>query len=180
VRVATALTVLASAALLGPAAAAAATSTTPAPTPSPARIAKAVARAEASSGLWATINICNSRRDPDSLGVRGQMPALGFAATLAMTFQVDYFDTLTQAFVPITGSTAVNHVSLGTVSAGLSQGGAVFPFNPGAGELDATVTFTWTVAGKVVGTVTRTTSGGHPTAKFASPPHYSEASCTIP
>ena len=69
--------------------------------PTKAQIRTAVARAERSKSLWATVNICNSKRYPDRIGVRGQMPSLGFAAWLSMDIQVQYYsDAHEKHFVP--------------------------------------------------------------------------------
>ena len=147
--------------------------------PSPRTIAQAVAAAERSRALWATVNICSSRRDPNSLGIRGQMPTLGFPATLSMQIQVDYWSTTGKRFVAIRSATAMKTLPLGRQSTGLQQDGAIFPFSAHAGLLNATITFTWTRAGKVLGHVARRTTAGHPTAMYGSPPHYSAAQCTI-
>ncbi|MFZ0041018.1 MAG: hypothetical protein WAK93_06915, partial [Solirubrobacteraceae bacterium] len=111
--------------------------------PSPAQVRAAVHRAEASTALWATINICNSRRDRDDLGVRGQMPTLGFSAGLSMRIQVEYYSTAKKRFMPIQSSTAIRVISLGRWSKNLQQAGAEFPFKAHAGLLSATIQFTW-------------------------------------
>jgi hypothetical protein len=148
--------------------------------PSGAQIRTAVQRAESSKALWATINICNSRRYKDSVGVRGQMPTLGFPANLSMRIQTESWAPKTKRFVPITFSTAVRTVSLGQWSKNLQQAGAVFPFDPHSGLLSATVTFTWTRNRTVLGHVTKPVTAGHRDADYASPPHYSAAQCRIP
>jgi hypothetical protein len=148
--------------------------------PSGAQVRRAVSRAESSRSLWATINICNSRTYPDALGVRGQMPTLGFAAVLSMRIQIDYYSSPKKRFVPIPGSTARRQVSLGRWSSNLQQAGEVFPFKAHAGLLNATIQFTWMRAGKVIGQITRQTTAGHKDADYASPPHYSAAQCQIP
>jgi hypothetical protein len=148
--------------------------------PSAAQVHRAVSRAESSSSLWATVNICDSRRYPDALGVRGQMPTLGFAAVLSMRIQIDYYSSSDKRFVPIQSSTARRQVSVGRWSSNLQQAGAVFPFRPHAGRLNANIQFTWTRAGKVIGQTTRQTTAGHKDADYASPPHYSAAQCRIP
>jgi hypothetical protein len=147
--------------------------------PGPRAIARAVAEAERSPQLWATVNICNSRPDPDELGVRGQMPTLGFPAHLWMEIQVNYWSAAGKRFVPIRSATATRLLSIGQVSSGLQQAGAIFPFHAHAGRLDATITFTWTRAGKTIARAGQSTTGGHPTADYGSPPHYSAARCTI-
>lgn len=145
----------------------------------PAQITNAVHAAERSRSLWATINICSSRRDPNQLGVRGQMPTLGFSASLSMIIQVNYWVSATHSFVPIQSTAATTTLRLGTQSKGLQQDGAVFPFKPHTGLLNATITFTWTRAGKVIGQTKRRTTAGHPTADYGSPPRYSAAQCLI-
>ncbi|HEX4011734.1 MAG TPA: hypothetical protein VHX62_17065 [Solirubrobacteraceae bacterium] len=151
----------------------------PADAVGPRQVAKAVAAAERSTSLWATINICSSRSEPDDLGVRGQMPTLGFPATLTMVVQVNYWSAPRKRFVAIKSVAASRTLKLGRLTAGLQQDGAVFPFRPHTGLLNASITFTWTRDGKVVGQVQRRTTAGHPTADFGSPPRYSAAQCLI-
>ena len=145
----------------------------------PHQIATAIARAERSSSLWATVNICSSRRDPDSLGIRGQMPTLGFRASLSMVIQVDYWSISKKRFVPIQSATATTTLALGEQSTGLQQDGAIFPFKAHTGLLNATITFTWRRAGKLLGETKRRTTAGHPDADYGSPPHFTAAQCTI-
>ena len=171
-----ATTVLAAAILVTPAAGASGAGTG---APGPRQIAKAVAQAERSPSLWATVNVCSSRRDPDSLGIRGQMPTLDFPATLSMQIHVDYWSTAAKRFVPIKSATAVKTLALGQQQTGLQQDGAIFPFGAHAGLLNATITFTWARGQKVLGHTVRSTTAGHPSAQYGSPPHYSAAQCTI-
>jgi hypothetical protein len=145
----------------------------------PARIARAVRIAERSKSLWATINICSSRRYPHDLGVRGQMPTLGFSASLSMVVQVDYWSATSHRFLPIQSHLATTRLSLGSATTGLEQDGAVFPFAAHTGLLNATVTFIWTRGGRVIGQIVRRTTAGHPDADHGSPPHYSAAQCRI-
>ncbi len=147
--------------------------------PSRTQIGKSVYGAKHSRYLWATVNVCDRRHRGGVIGIRGQMPALGFTATLSMTVHLGQYDTATHRFVPVSGSTATDTVSLGTVTRGVHQDGAEFPYATNAGTLDATVTFTWTRAGHRLATVSRTTTGGHPTAAFGVPAHHSAASCRL-
>lgn len=164
---------------VGPTAATATTTTRTDKAPSPKRIRNAVSHAERSRDLWATVNVCTVKRKGGVMGVRGQMPSLGFSATLSMTIRLQQWSTRRKAFVRVPGSTATHTTHLGAVTSGLHQGGAVFPFTADPGRLNATVTFTWTRAGKVLGRTTRTTTGGHPSANYGRPAHHSAASCTI-
>ncbi|HEY2316896.1 MAG TPA: hypothetical protein VGH67_01240 [Solirubrobacteraceae bacterium] len=145
----------------------------------PARIARAVRTAEKSRSLWATVNICSSRRYPHALGVRGQMPTLGFSASMSMVVQVNYWSTASRRFLPIQSKLASTRLSVGSAATGLEQDGAVFPFTAHTGLLNATVTFIWTRSGKVIGQTVRRTTAGHRDADHGSPPHYSAAQCRI-
>ena len=145
----------------------------------PARIARAVRTAEHSRSLWATVNICSSAKYPHALGIRGQMPTLGFSASMSMVVQVNYWSTTSHRFLPIQNKLATTRLSLGSAATGLEQDGAVFPFKAHTGLLNATITFTWTRGGKVIGQTVRRTTAGHHDADHGSPPHYSAAQCLI-
>jgi hypothetical protein len=125
------------------------------------------------------VNICSSRKYPHDLGVRGQMPTLGFSASLYMIIQVDYWSAHSRSFLPIQSNLATTRLSLGSASNGLEQDGAVFPFRPHTGLLNATITFIWTRGGEVIGQTVRRTTAGHSDAAHGSPPRYSAAQCRI-
>jgi hypothetical protein len=146
--------------------------------PSVPQIRSAVRKAERSSDLWATVNTCNSVHHPNTIGIRGQMPALGFKAGLQMTFGVDYFSQANDAFLPL------DHVSqkltLGEFTRGVHQEGVSFTFSPHAGLLRGRVRFEWRFAGKPVGHVTRLTRLGHRNADYGDPKGFSSWKCDIP
>jgi hypothetical protein len=151
--------------------------------PTAAQIHKAVASAERSTDLWATVNVCQATgknaAKGGSLGVRGQMPTLGFASTLSMTIQLNRYSAKSKSFAALPYATAKTTVSPGTFATDLHQDGAVFPFTGPAGLLNATVTFSWTRAGKLLGSTTRQTTGGHHDAAGGQPAHYSIAQCQL-
>jgi hypothetical protein len=148
--------------------------------PTPRQVQRAVRTAETSRSLWATVNICNSPGHPDEIGIRGQMPALGFTSTMSMTIQLNAWSKTTRSFAAIQSPNAVNDVPVGAHSRGLEQSGSVFPFHKGQkGLWDATIVFTWKRAGRTLGQTQRTTAAGHPDADFGSPPHHSAAQCRI-
>jgi len=145
----------------------------------PGQIARSVRSAETSRSLWATVNICDSRTYHNDIGVRGQMPTLGFSSTLYMIIQVNYWSKAQHRFLPIQSNLATTRLSLGTAVNGLEQDGAVFPFSKHTGLLNATLTFTWTRGGRVIGQTVRRTTAGHTSADHGSPPHFSAAQCRI-
>jgi hypothetical protein len=172
------------AALLGPVATASAgtgtgTGTTVTSGPTPAQIQAAVTDAESSAYLWETVNECQAKGAGGSIGIRGQMPALGFAATLSMTIQLRQYDKATDGYTAFTGGTGTRTLALGRFASHLHQSGAVFPFSANPGKVQASVTFTWARGGQTIGTVTEQTTAGHPQADYGTPAHYSAADCSL-
>jgi len=151
--------------------------------PTPAQIHKAITNARHSKQLWATVNVCQVKgknaAKGGSIGIRGQMPTLGFSSTLSMTIQLNRWSSKTKAFAALPYKTAKTTVSPGRFATNLHQDGAVFPFGGPAGLLDATVRFSWSRAGKVLGTATRKTTAGHRDAAGSQPAHYSAAQCKL-
>jgi hypothetical protein len=145
--------------------------------PRAAHIRTAVQTAERSADLWATVNICNTRRHRNVIGIRGQIPSLGFTANLGMEIGVEYYSTADKTFKPVPG--ARKSIALGKVSRGLHQGGVAFPLTPHAGTLRGSVKFEWRLGSKVLGRVSRTTTGGHRNADFGDPARYSNGGCVI-
>jgi hypothetical protein len=152
----------------------------PAAPPTTAQVKAAVAAAARSTDLWATVNICNTAAYPDEVGIRGQLPGLGFQADLSLTVAVQYFSAAQNKFLS-TGDVQVVDLGLATHSA--HQGGAIFPFQPpAAGDsyvLRGSVTFEWKLGGKVLGQVTRNTGHGYANVAAGDPAGYSEGTCTI-
>jgi hypothetical protein len=151
--------------------------------PTATQIRKAIANAERSKMLWATVNVCQTKgkhaAKGGSIGVRGQMPTLGFASTLSMTIQLNRYSAKSKSFVAVPYATARTTVSPGRFAKDLHQDGAVFPFSGPAGLLNATVTFGWTRSGKLLGSTTQETTAGHPDAAGGQPARYSAAQCQL-
>jgi hypothetical protein len=145
--------------------------------PSPSRIRKAVRTAEHSSDLWATINICNGAHHRDELGIRGQMPGLGFQTQMYMTFEVTYSMSRDGRFKRLPSTKAT--VRVGQTSNRALQVGRTYPFEPSSAWLAARVTFIWKLGARTLGDTTRTTTGKHHHVDFADPRGYSRAVCRI-
>jgi hypothetical protein len=148
--------------------------------PTRAQISAAVQSAERSPDLWATINVCNTTQHPDYIGIRGQIPALGFTTHISMTVRVEYYDPARGRFEP---TTAIKSVDLGRATRGAHQGGVQFPFQaPAAGEsyeLRGAITFQWAIGRRVLARAIRHTKHGYQDVDFADPPGYSAGTCTI-
>ncbi|HEY3725926.1 MAG TPA: hypothetical protein VGL51_02055 [Solirubrobacteraceae bacterium] len=145
--------------------------------PTRAQIARAVNRAKRSASLWATVNICDTKRHPNTLGIRAQMPALGFPSWLSFQIQLNYYSASKHRFVPISKGSML--IRLGRSSHGLQQAGASFSFTPHTGLLNANVNFIWRRSGRLLGQTRRRTTAGHPNADFGNPPHFSAKQCRI-
>ncbi len=144
--------------------------------PMQSQIRKAVRAAESSSSLWATVNICDNARRPRELGLRGEMPALGFATGLYMDFQVDYRAHPHSRFKPVPGTR--KRMYLGQAAQALHQSGVTFTFRQRA-VLAGTITFVWKLGGKTIGRATRTTTAHHKHVDFSDPRGHSAATCVI-
>jgi hypothetical protein len=142
--------------------------------PSASQIRSAVRSAESSKLLWATVNICDTKRHPNTIGIRGQVPSLPFATTISMRIQVDYWNG--SKFVP--DPHAIKRLDLGDPRNQVIQNGANFTFNPPV-TLSGTIEFEWKLAGKVIGTVTRLTGHGYRHVAGGDPPGYSTATCRM-
>jgi hypothetical protein len=134
--------------------------------------------------LWATIDVCNSAKEPDTVGVRGSMPGDGHARdAMYMRFQLEYRDPQSSAWsVPAHGADS-GFIAVGAAKTG-RQGGSSFqlgaPKSPPGYTMRGVVTFQWRRGGRIVHQATRTTSDGHTNVARADPPGYSAAECTIP
>ena len=146
-------------------------------TPSAPQIRKAVSGAKRSKQLWATVNICDTHRHPDTLGIRGQVPALGFSSSISIAVSVDFWNPETKRFKPDPGTRRLIH--LGSPSTGVHQQGVTFEFDPHAGRFRGNATFMWKRGGKLLGQTDRLTTGGHRDADFGDPHGFSAATCTI-
>jgi hypothetical protein len=145
--------------------------------PSPSQIRKAVSSAKRSKRLWATINICDTRRHPHTVGIRGQVPALGFSSSISLAISLDFWNPRTNRFKRDPGAKKL--IRLGNVSTGIRQQGVTFQFDRGAGRFRGSATFVWKRSGKVLGQTDKLTTGGHHDADFGDPRGFSAATCTI-
>jgi hypothetical protein len=144
------------------------------------------AGASAARRPWATVNVCDTISNPDTIGIRGSMPAtiLAPADELFMRFQVQY--QRDDGSWRLLGAGADS----GFVDAGRARGraarqaGQSFTVTPpSAGNVYALrglVTFEWrTKNGAVVRRARRRTTAGHRSTAGADPARFSAAECMI-
>jgi len=145
--------------------------------PTPNQIKSAVHNAERSKRLWATINVCDTRKHPHTIGIRSEAPALGFQATISISIAVDFYSKTDKRFEPDPNATKM--IKVGPVTHGIHQRGVTFRFAPHTGRLRGTATFSWTRHGKVLGSTKRLTTTSHHDADFGDPSGFSAATCMI-
>jgi hypothetical protein len=53
--------------------------------------------------LWATVNICDTERSPDAMGIRASMPGNGRNQLMFMRFSVQWWSGSAQSWLPVPG-----------------------------------------------------------------------------
>ncbi len=135
--------------------------------------------------LWATVNVCDTRRHPDVIGIRASMPGRGRRGeSLWMRFVVQYRDGAGKwrYFRKASKSTDSGFVKVGSSRYKARQSGYSFRFRPDDDDryvLRGRVTFHWRRAGRVMRRLAEYTEGGHRAMDWSDPKGYSAARCVI-
>ena len=144
--------------------------------------APAVARAGASD-LWATVNVCDTPRNPDRLGLRGSMPGNGLKGEMFMRFRVQYFNRKKQRWRTVSDTDADSgYLSAGSSRFKVRQTGATFHLAPpqgGSWTLRGMVDYEWRLKGRVTKRAKRFTEEGRKSVSGADPPGFSASECEI-
>jgi len=131
--------------------------------------------------LWSTIDVCNTAKQPDTIGIRGSMPGDGRAHDeMVMTFHLQYLNAVNQ-WVELEAASSGPVVVGGAEST--RQDGWSFTLKPRSGKspftLRGIVEFKWMHGKSLVQTAHRATAAGHEAAVGAEPKGYSAASCSV-
>jgi hypothetical protein len=145
----------------------------------PADGARALLR---SPELWATIDVCNTAKQPDTVGVRGSMPGDGHAHDqMLMSFHLQYLNAVNQ-WVELEGAASSAFIVVGD-GAATRQGGTSFTLKPHAGKstfkLRGIVMFKWMHANTIVETARKPTTALHEATEGAEPKGFSAAACSV-
>jgi hypothetical protein len=136
-----------------------------------------------SKDLWATINVCDSPGDPNTIGIRGSMPGLEQTANVYMRFQVQYLAKADGKWHNINSGADSSWKALGRLRGKVVESGQNFTFLPptdgGAHHLRGSVRFKWVRHGRVVQRARKFTEPGHRSTAGADPAGYSAAFCDI-
>lgn len=133
--------------------------------------------------LWATVNICDTKQSPDTIGIRGSMPGSGRSGErMYMRFRVQFLSPVDNKWHNfLADGTDSGFVSVGSARYKARQSGWTFPFKLEPGQqytLRGAVSFQWRRGTKVVRRAAKRTTKGHTTA-LSEPKGYSAATCVV-
>jgi hypothetical protein len=134
--------------------------------------------------LWATINICDTAKHPDTIGIRASMPGSGKPKErMYMRFQVQYYRASTKKWAPTDATVDSGFQSVGSAKFRRRESGWNFSITPPpAGQtyrLRGIVSFEWRIGKKVVREASKRTHSGHGGTFGADPKGASAAECVI-
>ena len=136
-----------------------------------------------SPDLWATINVCDTPRAKNTIGIRGSMPGLRGRrpSVLQMRFSVQ-FKTGPGRWRDTGRSADSGWLRLGRTRTEVIETGQDFRFRPpatGQHTLRGVVRYRWKRGGRIVERKKRTTEVGHRSTAGADPAGYSASQCRI-
>jgi hypothetical protein len=130
--------------------------------------------------LWATVDVCDTAAQPDTIGIRGSMPGTGDSSErMLMRFSVEY--RRRHVWHAIAGGSSAL-IGVGRADAQVRQAGQSFTIAPARTHgyiLRGVVTFVWRLRGRTVATAARATTTGHLASAGADPPGYSAGLCRV-
>jgi hypothetical protein len=134
--------------------------------------------------LWATVNVCDTPDEPDTIGVRGSIPGSGRSGEhMYMRIQIQYFSRSEHRWHNITQGADSGWIAVGSAQFEVRQAGWSFRFVPpatgGVSRLRGAVSFEWRRGDTVVYHARKRTTGGHRSATGSDPPGFTAASCRI-
>lgn len=137
-----------------------------------------------SRNLWATVDACNPKDQPNTIGVRGSMPPDGNAKdTMYMRFTVQYYDLTAKRWTGLGKGADSGFVKVGSANVA-RQAGRNFQFarTPGkpAFRLRGVTIFQWRHGLKVLTEAIRPTTAGHKSLAGSDPRGYSAGTCLLP
>jgi hypothetical protein len=133
--------------------------------------------------LWATVDVCSPKDQPNTIGIRGSMPGDGRPRDLMyMRFRVQYLDETTKKWLDLAQGADSGFLKVGSARVA-RQAGRSFQFAPAAGKsaftLRGDVVFQWRKGSTVLLTTTVPTTAGHTSLAGADPRGYSTATCKL-
>jgi hypothetical protein len=135
-----------------------------------------------SPDLWATVNVCDTRAHPDTLGIRASMPGTGRdREEMFMRFAVQYYGA-DRRWHRAGRRSVSDFLDLGTGTARARQAGWTVKFSRRSLRpqfLRGLVVFEWRTHGHVLRRAKVVTESGHPSSTGADPKGFSAATCRL-
>ena len=138
----------------------------------------AAARPAGADRLWATVNVCDTAKHANEVGIRASMPGTPRNAVRRLRFRVQWRDGDRWRYV--TGADS------GWRKLSRSRGRAIesgwsFEFEPPSKAITfrGVVRFRWLRDGRVIGRAVEITEAGHRSTAGSDPVGYSAATCSI-
>ena len=128
--------------------------------------------------LWATVNVCDTAKHPNEVGIRASMPGTPRGTARRMRFRVQWRDGDRWRYV--TGADS-GWRKLTRARGRAIESGWSFEFEPPAKPITfrGVVRFRWLRDGRVVGRAVEITESGHRSTAGADPAGYSAATCSM-
>jgi hypothetical protein len=148
-------------------------------------LAAAAPAAASARAPWATVNVCDTAANPDTVGIRGSMPGgVPGATEMFMRFQLQYQrDDGSWRLLSSSGDSGFIDAGRARTRASRQAGHSFTLSPPSAGTvytLRGIVTFEGrSKAGLVVRSARRATTAGHRSTAGADPAGFSAAECSI-
>jgi hypothetical protein len=142
----------------------------------------ATADARKVKNLWATVNVCDTPKSPNQMGVRARIPGDGTRRRMYMRFTAQFRSAGKWKVVPGRGRS--KWLLAGSARFAYKEFGYTFGFDPPPAGSDylmrGLVQFEWrkSAHGKVERRAHRFTEAGHPTTE-SDPKGFSAATCRI-
>jgi hypothetical protein len=131
------------------------------------------------TGAWATVNVCDTSKQPDAIGIRASMPGAPKGARLSMRFRVQ-FRTADGAWKDVEDADSGWRV-VGTAKGAAVESGWSFNFAKPAKAvtLRGVVRFRWRRGDALPRQAEVVTEAGHRSSAGADPADYSAATCVL-
>jgi len=135
----------------------------------------------ANKDVWATVNVCDTKKAPNWIGLRASMPGIGQkGAKLLMRFQVQYRNG--EGKWVLGKGLDTGFVAVGSATRARDAGHS-FQIKGTKGSsytMRGLVSFEWrSKGGKLLSSKQRITEAGHKSTTGADPKNYSAAACLI-
>lgn len=141
------------------------------------------AQAATAQKPWATVNVCDTKAHPNTVGIRALIPgAQREQVRLYMRFRVQWRDAADGLWHNLIDQGDSGFIAFGRSKNGLGrEGGRLFPFKAPAKplRLRGRVDFEWRIGQRVVKRDTALTAKGHRSGAGSDPKGYSAATCLL-